>query len=390
MVEDVTTVKRGRFGGRAPRGLPYALVLIVVAIGVTAVVAPSWLHSKTATAPTDSATATPTASDAPASPSANASVELSASLQEASATPLPAKCESDPLTTSYSARAWLGTRVVVLATYMVGCGMSQELFSVDPAAGQWRSFGQLTDIAVDQFPGDGNSIAIPTNDGGALVIDSPDAQHRIAGPAVGSSTQWGMEALPGGGYLVRGADKLYRIASDGHGVTTDRLPAGYVAVAPTSDPNLFLLAPAKDAEGPYGLSGRNPFRAYLWNLRTGHLALAASSVGSVVRSPDSLAYLSRPDGWLALEADGSVKPITLPAPIADWNSPDGSRYLYVGDPTSVADQAVELRDTATGRTLSTLHAVVDWVVWNGNVAAMVSGSDLVVLDGPTVTRVPLP
>ena len=30
------------------------------------------------------------------------------------------------------------------------------------------------------------------------------------------------------------------------------------------------------------------------------------------------------------------------------------------------------------------------VVWNGNVAAMVSGSDLVILDGSTVTRVPLP
>jgi phosphopantothenate synthetase len=51
---------------------------------------------------------------------------------------------------------------------------------------------------------------------------------------------------------------------------------------------------------------------------------------------------------------------------------------------------IELRLTATGRVLDSLVGTNPAVVWNGNVAALVSESDLVVLDGTTVTKMPLP
>jgi hypothetical protein len=274
---------------------------------------------------------------------------------------------------------------------MVGCGMSQELLSVDPVAGQWRNVAKLTDIVLPPVPTDGNSIAIPTGDGGILIIDASDIQHRVPGSEIGGFGVWGLTALPGGGYLVKGADKLYRVASDGSRVTSDPLPGGYVAVASTSDPNLFILAPTVDAQGPYGLSARNPFRAYLWDLRSGRLKLVASSLGWIEKSPNSLAYLnvvSASVSTLSLAADGSTTPVALPR--AASISPDGTHYIWTSDPTSAGVVTIELRVTATGRVLDSLVGTNPAVVWNGNVAALVSESDLVVLDGTTVTKMPLP
>jgi hypothetical protein len=63
----------------------------------------------------------------------------------------------------------------------------------------------------------------------------------------------------------------------------------------------------------------------------------------------------------------------------------------VPDQYSSAPQTEELRETATGHVLAKVEGVaIGTVVWNGNVAALISGSDLVILDGSTVTRVPLP
>ena len=269
--------------------------------------------------------------------------------------------------------------------------MSQELFSVDPAAGQWRNVAKLADIALTPVPTDGNSIAIPTSDGGIVIIDASDIQHQVPASEIGGLSTWGLTALPGGGYLVKGADKLYRVASDGSRVDSDPLPRGYVAVASTSDPNFFILATAVDAQGPYGLSARNPFRAYLWDLRTGRLKLVASSVGWIEKSPNSLAYLnvvSDAVSTLSLAAEGSTTPVALPR--AASISPDGTHYIWTSDPTSAGVVTIELRVTATGQVLDSLVGTNPAVVWNGNVAALVSESDLVILDGATVTKVPLP
>jgi hypothetical protein len=125
------------------------------------------------------------------------------------------------------------------------------------------------------------------------------------------------------------------------------LPGGYVAVASTSDPNFFILAPTVDAQGPYGLSARNPFRAYLWDLRSGRLKLVASSLGWIETSPDSLAYLnvvSDAVSTLSLAADGSTTPVALPR--AASISPDGTHDIWTSDPTSAGVVTIELRVTA--------------------------------------------
>lgn len=377
-----------RFGALAgPRWLRNATAIGLVAVVAVAVAAPFWLHSTTGPAPTSSASASPTSSLSSSMPSSTPSALVKR-------TPASGPtCPPGPVTTSYDAAGWLGTRFVVVADHQgPGCiDLHQELISVDPAVGQWRTDSKLP------YPGatfvdstDGSSIAMNNFDG-ILIIDAAGKQHLIVRPT-GTGEDfgfYGLPVLPGGGYLVTGGDKLYRIASDGSGMKADPLPSGYVAVAPTSDPNRFILTPAEDANVAYGLVGTD-FRAYLWDLRTGNLKLVASSVSTVDRSPDSLAYLSVSGGWASLAADGSTKPVTRPAFYGGWNSPDGSRYIYVPDPSSTAVQTVELRETSTNRALASIQVVIGAVVWKGNVATLISGSELVILDGSTVTRVPLP
>jgi hypothetical protein len=89
-----------------------------------------------------------------------------------------------------------------------------------------------------------------------------------------------------------------------------------------------------------------------------------------------------------LAADGSTTPVALPR--AASISPDGTHYIWTSDPTSAGVVTIELRVTATGRALDSLVGTNPAVVWNGNAAALVSESDLVVLDGTTATKVPLP
>jgi hypothetical protein len=325
----------------------------------------------------------------PSSPSPSALVEPSSPLAETT-TPGPAKCESFPEEISYGVIGWRGTRVVVVADHFVRCDLHQEILSVDPGVGQWRTDAQLLPFPVVDFTmsTDGSSIAMPNGDG-ILVVDAADKQHDIARPAGAAEdfAAYGLPVLPGGGYVVTGGEKLYRVASDGSRMTADPLPAGYVAVAPTSDPNLFILAPTIDAQVEYGLVG-TPFRAYLWDLRTGHFKLVASSVASVQRSPNALAYLSVDGGWASLASDGSTTPVVLPSAVSI--SPDGSHYIWTTDPSSMGAVTVEMRLTSTDEILSEFPGYNPVVVWEGNVAAMVSGSELVVLDGSTVTKVPLP
>jgi photosystem II stability/assembly factor-like uncharacterized protein len=333
-------------------------------------------------------------------------IEPSVSLTEAATPTLgPAKCESSPPETFYQAVAWLDSKVVLLADHFVGCDLHQELLAVDPAAGTVRSIVGLSDV-VSQTSSDGSSIAVPTA-AGLFVIDASGKRRdlKLSADALKDLTWYdSLRPLPGGGYLIGGGSKLYRIASDGSRLTTDALPAGYVAVAPTSDPNLFILTPTEDAGGPYALSVKAPYRAYLWDLRKGSPKLVASDVGSVEKAPDSLAYLETvaagPDGgtsfsWLSLAADGTVTPIAHLSTWDNWVSRDGSLYLYVADQSTSAIQTVELRVTSTQKVLASYRGAVTMAVWRGNVVAVMgkteTGADeLIVLDGASVTHVAMP
>jgi hypothetical protein len=353
-----------------------AAAVAVAAIIVAGATAPLWLRPNTVPAvATGTPIVSPTRSPA-ASPSTSA----------AAPTPTlgPPKCESAPEEIYYSAIGWIGTRAVVLAEHFIKCDLREDLLSVDPAVGQWRTDAQLTETVGD-WSSDGNSTAMLFIDG-VVVFDAAGKRHDLPVPFVG----YRLAVLRGGGYLVVAGDKLYRAASDGTEMAVDPLPAGYVAVAPTSDPNLFILAPSEDANTEYGLTARAPFRAYLWDLRTGRLKLVASSVGSVERSSNSLAYLESATGTVSLAADGSTKPVKLPDALAGQISPDGSRYIHTSDPASPGAVTIELRLTSTNQVLAQLQGENSAAVWKGNVAVLISGSDLAILDGTTVTRLPLP
>lgn len=381
------------------------LAVILVAVGSLL-----WFRPHPGLVATNSST-TPASS---ASPSTSPSGRARSPLADRSLPTIgPAKCASDQATTSYFAVGWRGTRVVVLARHVVRCEEHDELLSADPAVGQWRTDYQPPADDLGGALTDGNSIAMGS-DSGIVVIDAADNPRVVPGTAdpSGNFLFYGMQALPTGGYLVViGPSKLYRIASDGSGMTADPLPAGYVAVAPTSDPNLFILAPSQDVQG----AGSRPFRAYLWDIRSGSLKLVAPSVLSVAMSTNSLARLSLPKAgagggigsggavgsWLSLAADGSVQPLKLPAVDGSMISPDASLYVHLPDPSSMAAQAVELRLTATEHVVASFHGAIWSVVWNGSVAAMVSGpsvyasvgpgqEQLVILDGSTIKPVPLP
>jgi hypothetical protein len=410
-VDRVVAKARARSGSRAGAGIGSRLaawagmkqaragaLVALAAVVVVVASAPLWLRQ--GTSPAESESASPSASSLPSN-SASATASLPTNSVEPSPLALVKAAHGyggDMNSDAAYVAGWAGSRLCVVHLYDTGAEIPdyhQQLISVDPAIGVWRVDGQWDGNNLIGTRGSDNktvALQIPT---GIDVVDESGTTRFVANPA-GTPDDFGafgMPALPGGGYLVTGADNLYRLASDGSGITSDPLPAGYVATGATSDPNLFILTTAADAQQHGFVDVGAPYRAYLWNLSTGSLKLVASKVNDVYPSPNSLAYLDTTGGWLSLAANGSTHSVQRPAAPGDLNSPDGSRYIWLAhsDVTSrVYPQTIELRETGTNRVLSTLSGVIQWVVWNGSVAAFWSTSDLVVLDGATVTRVPLP
>jgi photosystem II stability/assembly factor-like uncharacterized protein len=331
----------------------------------------------------------------------------------------PAACSSAAPGTYYEAIGWLDTKVALLADHFAGCEDRQELVYVDPASGIVDSIGELNYVAnfmqYEQmskvlssysFLSDGKSIALPTADG-VSIFDPSGRRHDVELPPAGLAdlTRFGhLRVMPGGGYLVGGGARLYRIAPDGSGVKTDDLPAGFVVVAPTSDPNLFILAPTEDANGPDGLTLQAPYRAYLWDMRGGDPKLVASSVAYVYVAPGSLAYLAianDPVGdlttYVSVASDGTTTPATEP-PIDADTSPDGSRSVSVDHPDLETAQRVSLRDVETREVIVSFEGSLGGlggVSWHGNDVAVVSRpqggpAELVFIIGTSVTKVPLP
>ncbi len=338
----------------------------------------------------------PTASRLATVSPAQSSVEAHATPSQAAIPTLgPPKCATID-TTNYGAVGWLGPRVVVLVDHYVGCNVLQRLISANPSDGIWRTDATLDTIVQDfQIASDGQSVIAPSA-AGVIVISSDGKVAPLSRPAT-AADGWGgtgFRATVDGGYLVVGAAELDRVSADFGSVTTHALPKGYVAVAPTSDPERFVLAPTDDASLPYGLLG-TPFRAYLWDLKTGGLKLVESSATAVLPSSRSLAYLTvQGNEAVSVGPDGTMTAVTLPG--LGWlRSPDGQRYLSPQDPQSRDPQLITLRDSTTGRAIVSLMGTISTPVWRGSAVALVSGggdlpSELVVVAGSTVLRLSLP
>ncbi len=255
----------------------------------------------------------------------------------------------------------------------------------------------------DMAATDGRSVAYPRVD--EVDIVTAGAVRSAARPA-GLQDDWdayGLPALPGGGYLVTGAGRLLRIAIDGRAVASDALPRGYVAVAPTSDPRRFILAPAAQARVEYGLAGA-PFDAYLWTVGDEGARLLARGV-TFARPADSaagLAFLGVVAGhlttWSAVTAVGGPRRLGMTTGYAALSA-DGALFATT--------EQVGLTDTfrtvvgrvATGATVVDIGSQqMSGAAWNGGEAAILlrptaplaAEAALVVVADGNVTAVPLP
>jgi hypothetical protein len=323
-----------------------------------------------------------------------------------SATPSGAKCASLPLEPPYYFLVgWVGDRLAVIAETFPACSARYELRSVDPSVGTWRTENVFATAMPELGATDGRSIALPLDDG-IVVVDASGKTHTVARPS-GVASDWdayGLPALPGGGYLVVGTERLLLVASDGTAMTSDPLPAGYVEVAPTSDPNRFVLAPTVDAHVEWGLSDRRPFHAYLWDRTAGTPKLIAGSVTGVqpAGSGTGLAFLTSKGAndtttWLLLGHDGSVREVAKTSAAA-WLSPDGKLAVTTRTPDrpSLETLVVDLR---TGRVVVDVTSLAaTGSAWNGDRVAILAQTQLprtgepavFVVQGADSTRIPLP
>ncbi len=98
------------------------------------------------------------------------------------------------------------------------------------------------------------------------------------------------------GYLLVGAAAIAVLDDEGT-IDVRPVPDGYVALAPTSDPERFLLATIKDAGEPYALSEGTRFAAYVWTVGSDQPPTILSPVVvAVAPSTIGLAWLRTADG----------------------------------------------------------------------------------------------
>ena len=345
----------------------------------------------------------------PSPSSAIRTPESTASVSGASTAPT---CSSHPREPgSYVLVGWRADRIVAIGMTFPACGVGDaryEILSADPAVGTWRSEYVFSIGMPYGAATDGRSVAVPRDDA-IVVVDLAGATHTVPRPADLASDwdAYGLPPLVGGGYLVTGAERLLRIASDGSGMRSDPLPAGYVAVAPTSDPERFIIAPVEDARVEYGLGGA-PFRAYLWDRTSASLRLVARSVNQVApaASTTGLAFLvshgAATTSWSLVRPDGSVRDYGQVNGAASL-SPDGRLAVLTRRPDTATTGGTVVLDRRTGHVIVAVTSFpVTGSAWDGNRVAILaqtsfprtSASAVFIIEGSSQLRdrlrVPLP
>ena len=215
-----------------------------------------------------------------------------------------------------------------------------------PASWRIRSLGSPGWLEVGELPDGG----MPVTDGVTVanVLD-PEGDSDIAIAAGGAdlklvalpkdtwAASWhgisGLVPLVGRtGYLLVGAGAI-AVLDDQGAIDVRPVPEGYVALAPTSDADRFLLATIAAAGEPYALSEPAPFAAYLWTVGSDEPPVVLSqAVVAVAPSTRGLAWI-RTDGgsWWSVSANEAVRQVTERNP--EWSviSPDGSHILRSSD-----------------------------------------------------------
>jgi hypothetical protein len=134
------------------------------------------------------------------------------------------------------------------------------------------------------------------------------------------------------GYLLIGAGAI-AIVDDLGGVSATPTPDGFVALAPTSDANRYLLASTADAGEAGALSESTPFAVYLWT--TGSKtkpSIVHQHVVATAPSTIGLAWLRTDDGsWWSVSSDGNAATSGQPDPQRSLISPDGRHLIRFAD-----------------------------------------------------------
>ena len=303
----------------------------------------------------------------------------------------PTCASRPPEPAAYTLVGWRADRIVVIGMTFPSCGEGRyELLSADPLVGTWRSEHVFSDGMPYGASSDGRSVALPASEA-ITIVDRLGAIHSIPRPA-GVESDWdayGLPPLNGGGYLVTGTQRLLRVASDGSSMRSDPLPAGYVAVAPTSDPDRFILAPVDDARVEYGLSGA-PFRAYLWDRTTAALKLLRRSVKRVTpaASRTALAFLvsdgAATTAWSLVRPDGNVQEYATVKGAASL-SPDGRLAVLTRRPDTPETGGTVVLDRTTGREIVAVTALpVTGSAWNGDRVAILTQTTVLRTSEPAV------
>lgn len=216
----------------------------------------------------------------------------------------------------------------------------------EPASWRVRSLGPAGWLQVAQLPDgstpvtDGTTVATTLDpEGGtdvAVAVPGADVMF-FSLPKDDWAASWrgihGLVPLVGrAGYLLAGAAAI-AVLDDQATVDVGPVPDGYVALAPTSDPERFLLATTAAAGEPYALSEPAPFAAYLWTVGSDEQPVVLSQgVVAIAPSTRGLAWLRTDDGsWWSVATDETVRQVTDANP--EWSiiSPDGRHVLRSSD-----------------------------------------------------------
>jgi hypothetical protein len=327
-----------------------------------------------------------------------------------------AKCNFLPAEPPYySLVGWRAGRVILLSITSLGCSMVVSILSVDPVGGSTRPEGVLPSPAASAYT-DGHTIAAPFTDGDnmarILVIDPTGRQRLVTPPA---AVAGGIVPLPNGGYLLAGSRELIRMASDGSTVATQALPAGYNTIAPTSDPDRFILVRSSDAEQAQGAGPAPQVHLALWDRVSGNLvaiglgSMAEAGTGALAYVLGGPAMASPTSTWTTRGTWSSVGGSGQLTPVAEvtgrWSAlaPDGQRLVSVSEVGSDAltDTVVVSAlpsQTTVARYTPPTGALADAAAWDGHRAAILIQSQLprtaspeiMIVDGTQVQHLALP
>lgn len=251
------------------------------------------------------------------------------------ATTVPASPITGVATLSAALVGWRqGDLVVAIAQAPPTNGVSLApprtgLVSFDPASRTWQHVAFILGGAADgQFVTDGRSVAWIGDTGGVGLVRSDGT--LAAAPALGgvSADEWiqyRLVPLLQGGYLLADATSLVRLSSDGQRWQAQPLPAGYVALAGTSDGAWFALARQneRDREGGTILGSS----VALFNAQT-HTLIPVVGDGATNPSPavGGLLHYLFDHVWYRVAADGRPQRLASASTVVSDQtlSPDGS------------------------------------------------------------------